>query len=108
MLYFIMIENLVFDAIIGIESFEREKEQKIRLDGIFEYQDTQFLDYGILKNKIIELFIFKKYFLLEDALQDVIKELKQNFPSLKSIELSIKKPNIFSDCIVGIKTKIIF
>lgn len=104
----IIIEKLEFDTIIGILPSEREKPQKIIIDAVFEYQSEDFLDYVLLKDTIKELFIKNKYFLLEDAIKDITSYLKESFSCLKKMEISIKKPTILQDCIVGVKTKIIF
>lgn len=108
MIFSIIIEKLEFETIIGILPLEREKTQKILVEGIFEYESQEFLDYVVLKDMIKNLFIKNQYLLLEDAIQDVAKHLKKHFSCLKSIEMSIKKLEILQDCIVGIKTKIIF
>ncbi|MCE3038695.1 dihydroneopterin aldolase [Helicobacter anatolicus] len=108
MTFSILIEKLTFETIIGILDFERNQKQKVIIDGIFTYENQEFLDYVLLKDKIISLFCENQYFLIEDALQNIPQELKKDFPCLKSIELSIKKPDILKDCIIGMKTKIIF
>ncbi|WP_104696901.1 MULTISPECIES: dihydroneopterin aldolase [unclassified Helicobacter] len=104
----IIIEKLEFDTIIGILPSERKNPQRIIIDAIFEYQDKNFLDYVLVKDKIKELFITNKYFLLEDAIKDISSSLKKEFFCLKTMKISIKKPDILDDCIVGIKTKITF
>ena len=106
MVFSIIIENLSFEAIIGILPFERENPQKILIDGVFGYQSETFLDYVELRDTIIKLFQTQKYFLLEDAIKHISSTLQSQYPSLTSIELSIKKPDILKDCVVGLKTKI--
>lgn len=108
MIFSIIVEKLEFETIIGILPSERKKTQKILVEGIFEYESQEFLDYVVLKDMIKNLFIKNEYLLLEDAIKDIIEKLKLKFDCLKSIELSIKKLEILQDCQIGIKTKIIF
>lgn len=108
MIFSILIEKLEFKTIIGILDFERKIPQKVIIDSVIEYEGEEYLDYVILRDKIISLCNKKQYLLIEDALKDLIFELKKQFSCIKSIELSLKKPNILQDCIIGIKTKIIF
>ena len=52
MWYKIFLENLLLEVVIGILPFEREKRQKIRIDGEFIYfknNEDEFLDYRDLR-----------------------------------------------------------
>ncbi|MCE3047144.1 dihydroneopterin aldolase [Helicobacter kayseriensis] len=100
----LLIEQLELEIIIGILPIEREKAQKIIIDAELEYDyQGEYLNYV----EIVELFSFEleqnQYGLLEEALQDLSHKLKQKFSQLKKISLSIKKPHILSNCIVGAK-----
>ncbi|PAF44779.1 dihydroneopterin aldolase [Helicobacter sp. 11S02596-1] len=101
----LIIENFELEAIIGILDFERKIPQKILLEGVFtyDYHDKDFIDYIRVKNLIKELLETKQYGLIEEALLDIIKHLKQNFNPITSISLTLKKPQITNDCIVGVK-----
>ncbi|MEN5387269.1 dihydroneopterin aldolase [Aliarcobacter skirrowii] len=99
----IEIENLNFKAIIGILDFERVKKQKIIINLSFEYEfkDNEFIDYAevskLIKNRVKQM----KYFLLEDALEDLKKILNENY-DIFNLKLKITKPAIMKDCIVSL------
>ncbi|PAF49454.1 hypothetical protein BKH41_01975 [Helicobacter sp. 12S02232-10] len=106
----LIIQNLEFETIIGILDFERKNPQKILLEGEFtyNYKEKGFIDYVMLKNFIKQLLEANQYGLLEEALLDIIKNLKQNFDSISSVCLTLKKLHIINDCIVGVKINKIF
>ncbi len=61
-----------------------------------------FIDYAKVVSMIKEDIKYKKYLLIEDALDEIIKMLKSSFPSIKKIDLTISKPDILEDCVVSI------
>ncbi|HAC71880.1 MAG TPA: dihydroneopterin aldolase, partial [Arcobacter skirrowii] len=77
----IEIENLSFKTIIGILDFERVKKQKVIINISFEYEfkNGEFIDYAevskLIKNRVKQM----KYFLLEDALEDLKQILNENY-----------------------------
>lgn len=102
----LLIENLVLEIIIGILPSEREKKQKIILNAELDYDyQGEYLNYV----EIVEFLTFElqnnQYQLLEVALQDLHSKLRQNFTNLQNISLSIQKPEILKNCIVGAKLK---
>lgn len=99
----IKIENLTFNCIIGILPFERKKEQKVIIDCSFkyDYKDGEFIDYSIVANDIKNIMIEKKFELLEEAILYIKNSLKTKF-SIKKLKLTIKKPDILSDCEVSL------
>lgn len=96
----IFINKLEFNAIMGILDFERDYEQKIQVDCEVEYIGD-FVDYSTIRELIKKNIIERKFRLIEDALEFLTKEIKESFSSVKNIKLSIYKPDIFNDCIVG-------
>lgn len=105
----LIIQNLSLEAIIGILPFERENVQKIDIDVELKYDyKGEYLNYVEIINLISSMIKEKKYGLLEDAMEDLITKLKSYFPMILSISLSIKKPDIFSNCVVGVKKEKIF
>lgn len=103
------IQNLSLEAIIGILPFERENPQRIIIDAELEYDyKGDYLNYADLVDLILLKMKEERYGLLEDALEDLITNLKIHFPMILSISLSIKKPDILSNCIVGVRKKEIF
>ena len=99
----IEIENLSFKTIIGILDFERVKKQKVIINISFEYEfkNGEFIDYAevskLIKNRVKQM----KYFLLEDALEDLKKILNENY-DIFNLKLKITKPTIMKDCIVSL------
>lgn len=99
----IEIENLSFKTIIGILDFERVKKQKVIINISFEYKfkNGEFIDYAevskLIKNRVKQM----KYFLLEDALEDLKQILNENY-DIFNLKLKITKPAIMKDCIVSL------
>lgn len=103
----LLIENLSLKVIIGILPSEREIPQEIILNGEFSYEyKGEYLNYveivEFLKNELKN----NQYELLEDALLDLQKKIQIVFPSITHFSLSIKKPEILSDCIVGARISV--
>ncbi len=103
----IYIENLTFDAILGILPIEREKRQKIVVNAKiqYDYKSDNFIDYVKIIETIKSTIITEKFELLEDALKFLTKELKKKFSCISQIELKISKPDILQECIVAVKIK---
>ncbi len=89
------LENLEFYAIIGLLPHERVAVQKVIVDAWFTYESKEeYIDYAKAA-KLIESHIKEREFhLLEEALDSCAKLLKKNFPQIRSLYLSIKKPQI--------------
>ena len=97
----VFVENLHFNAIIGLLPFERETSQVVRIDA--ELTADEFIDYGAL----CEYFKFemrgRKFEKVEDALEFFKFDLKVKYPSLRSLSIKITKPNIIKNALVGAK-----
>lgn len=95
--------DLTFDTIIGILPFERKTPQKVIINLSFKYsfKDGEFIDYSLVAKDIQKLMQKNKYKLIEDALLDIKKELKKSY-KIKKLKLSIKKPTILDNCVVGV------
>ena len=101
--YKIVIENLEFDAIIGILDKERKKAQKVIVNAYIEYEKKdKFVDYAKVCEIIQKSIKQKQFLLIEDALEYIVNLLKETFPQIKSIHLIIKKPEILSNALVGV------
>ena len=96
----IIIEDLEFEAIIGILDFERTTPQKVLVNVKISYEG-EFVDYAevckIIETKMQE----EKFLLIEDALEFFADFLKIKFPQIKEIYLYIKKPKILKNALVG-------
>jgi len=98
-LYEIAIKELEFQTIIGILEFERESAQKVKVECFINYLDKQnFIDYAQVVQDIKTLMIKREFLLIEDALDEVIEFLKSKYKEIKSIKLTISKPEILPDC----------
>jgi dihydroneopterin aldolase len=103
-LYKIEIQNLCFDAIIGILDFEREKEQKIIVTCKikYPYSKDEFINYAHVCELIQNDIKTSKYLLIENALENLEKLLLAHFPHIKALKLKISKPDILENCDVGV------
>ncbi len=103
-MYTILIEDLTFKAIIGILEKERNEEQIVVVNIKIDYENKKnYIDYAkvceMVQNKIIK----EKYELIEDAVDEIEEMLKKEFPQMKSLFLSIKKPEILKNALVGVE-----
>jgi len=100
----IHIEALTFDVIIGLLDFEREKPQRVIIDleVLYEYSDSEFIDYAdmvlLIQNELKE----KRYELLEDALLGTKELLYSHYPQIQKLFLKISKPDILPQCTVSL------
>ncbi len=102
--YTIHINNLTLEVIIGILEEERKSRQKIILNASIDYDmDNHFLDYTLIIEIITDLLKYKKYETLENALDEICKALKVGFSEIKSIKMSIFKPEVYKNCLVGVE-----
>ena len=102
--YTILIEDLTFKAIIGILEKERNEEQIVVVNSKIDYEDKKnYIDYAKVCDIIVEIIQNRKFLLIEEAVDEVEKRLKMNFPQMKSLFLSIKKPEILKNALVGVE-----
>ena len=95
--YEILIQNLCVEAIIGIFPQERESPQKVLVNANISYEkQNAYLDYVALASHIAKCLKERKYDLLENALDDIISSLKDSYPSITKINLTLQKPDIFA------------
>ena len=100
----IRIERLEFDAIIGILDFERTRPQRVRVDvtATYTYQPGDYLDYADMVTTIKTHIIDRQYKLIEEALEGLQTTLRNTFPAIKTLQITITKPDILPDCTVSI------
>lgn len=101
----ILIEELEFETILGILEYERITPQKIRIDCSLEYAymgDT-FLNYAEVTDRIKSVMHEERFELIEEALQSLAYSLRKTFPSITTLSLTIRKPDILTDCTVGVR-----
>ncbi len=99
----IHIQDLKFKCIVGILDLERITPQDVIINLTIDYNyEKDFINYAdvvqIIKNEMIE----SKFLLLEDALKQISKKLKEKFPLINTLNLKITKPSILPDAIVSV------
>lgn len=108
----ILIENLAFETIIGILDHERTVPQRVHVECIIEYPytktNTNFINYAEVASLIETTMQTEQFELLETALQYLSVALKSQFSSIKTLSLTIRKPDILQNCTVGVQKNFIF
>ena len=105
----ITIKHFQVEAIIGILEHERTAKQRIIVDSKIWYDSNHvslihgFLDYVSVLQHIQILLCEKHYTVLECALQDIAYQSFLSFPSITKITLKIQKPDIYKNCLIGVK-----
>jgi len=99
----IHIENLKFQAIIGILDFERLAPQDIvvNLEINYEYKDS-FINYADVADTVEDEMKKNKFLLIEDALRVISQKLKKKFPLINTLNLKISKPSILPHATVSV------
>ncbi len=105
MIYTICIENLKLRAVIGILEKERVKSQAILALCFIEYEkcETEFINYADVSKMIENMLIENRYNLIEDALEDIIKNITNSFKGIRTIRLKLSKPEILDNCEVAVE-----
>lgn len=106
----ILIENLTFDTIIGILDFERITPQKVQIDCIIEYSyaNGDFINYAEVAHSIQTTMDKEQFELIETALEILSITLKNHFPLIETLALTIRKPDVLPNCTVGVQKNFIF
>ncbi len=101
----IVIEDLAFETILGILESERLTPQKVIITCTIEYDYTQkeFINYAQVAKLIENTMRTQEFFLIEEALEVVSQTLKSAFPLIRELTLNIRKPDILSNCTVGVE-----
>jgi dihydroneopterin aldolase len=106
----ILIENLTFDAIIGILEEERITHQQVIVDCIIDYNycENNFINYAEVSITIEKTLQDEKFYLIEEALDHLGATLKNHFPLINELLITIRKPTILHNCTVGVQNHFIF
>jgi dihydroneopterin aldolase len=98
----ISIQNLSFEAILGILDFERISPQRIEVECEIDYQfikeKKNFIDYAEIANLIESTMKSEKFFLIEDAIESLFPLLKDKYPQIETMKITICKPDIMPNC----------
>ncbi len=100
----IHIEQLTFEAIIGLLDFEREHTQRVIIDleATYDYENGAFIDYADLAEIIIIRVQESRYELLEEALLDLETLILSSYSHITALYLKIQKPDILQNCQVAL------
>lgn len=106
-MYSISIEKLEFNTIIGILDFERVTPQNISINFSCDYVIIDdFISYVELRDIIKNMMMKNQYYLIENALNDILDFISSKYPQISNLYLKISKPNILDDCIVSVSKKV--
>jgi dihydroneopterin aldolase len=103
----IRIADLTFETIIGILDYERQTPQRVVVDCTLDYEG-EYVDYGVIREIIVQTVQKEAFGLIEEALPVVIKKIHDVFPQIDAVHLRIAKPDIFDDCSVSVEEQITF
>jgi 7,8-dihydroneopterin aldolase/epimerase/oxygenase len=97
----VRIIGLELDCIVGIFAFERDREQRLRLDLAMSVDTrkagrsgriSQTVDYDRVAAQLIAMLRFRRYQLIEMAAEEVCAMLLGTQPELLSVKLTLEKP----------------
>jgi len=96
----IKIENLLFEAILGILDFERRSPQRIEIECEIEYryEKGRFLDYAAAAQLLESTMKEGRFSLVEEALEALFHKMRETFPEIEKIKITISKPDILPNC----------
>jgi len=100
----IHIEALCFDVIIGLLDFERVTPQRVIIDieASYDYRDRDFINYANIVSLVEDELKTQKYELIEDALLGLKSIIYKEYPTLQKLYIKIIKPDILTQCSVGL------
>ncbi|WP_295054129.1 dihydroneopterin aldolase [Sulfuricurvum sp.] len=106
----ILIEKLTFDTIIGILDHERTTPQRVQIDCSIDYSYTNndFVNYADVTQMIEKTMQTEQFGLIETALESLSVVLKNYFPPIQALTLTLRKPDILPNCTVGVQKNFIF
>jgi dihydroneopterin aldolase len=99
-MYRLLLKELVFKTIIGIEPWEREIKQPIVVNCSIDYPSKgEYIDYGEVARTIKILITEGQFHLLEEALDALEAVLVEKYPQMKRLYIQICKPNVLKDAL---------
>jgi len=101
----IYIEDLKFQCIIGILDFERQTPQDVIVNLSINYNyESQFINYADVVELIKSHMMQQKFLLIEDALNNLIQTITNEFSLIENLTLKITKPSILPNCNVSVES----
>ena len=104
----IHIDDLSFDAILGVLDTERRIKQNIviSLKLLYEYDDRSgYIDYSEIVSLIKDHIQTVRYRLLEEAVTGLKNLLFEHYPAAKELHIKISKPDILPECTVSVSER---
>ncbi|MDO8454906.1 MAG: dihydroneopterin aldolase [Sulfurimonas sp.] len=91
---------------MGILDFERVTPQDVIINLTIDYafKKDEFINYAEIVEIIKKEMLLNQYYLIEDALNDLISKLVNKFLTIQKINLKITKPSILADAKVSVST----
>ncbi|WP_457606403.1 dihydroneopterin aldolase [Nitratifractor sp.] len=101
----IEIDDLSFEAILGILPREREIPQPLRVNlrAEYRYLPEEYLDYAAIAEQVKSTLQKGRFGLIEDALSSLGGELLASYPQIETLTIRIEKPEILPDCRVAVE-----
>jgi len=103
----ILIKELRFETIIGILEKERLTPQPVVLHVTIDYayQTGSFIDYAEVVTFLEETMQRERYYLIEEAIEDLVQKVLEKYPSIEKVKLTLLKPTILANAVVGLTQK---
>ncbi|MBN2767576.1 MAG: dihydroneopterin aldolase [Campylobacterales bacterium] len=104
----IHIKNLTIDALIGILEEEKTAPQKLIIDIDIKYMQKNkkdFINYAEIVALVEKNIKTKRYGLLEDTLKGLKRNIKKSYPNIEKLKICLIKPDIITNCKVGVSKK---
>lgn len=98
--------KLKFKCIIGILDFERQKKQVVIIK--IKAKSDIFLDYAQVTKHIKQIYKKQKFQTIEESLEFSSQGLKQAFPQIYELKITVIKPHIIKNTKVGASIKKFF
>ncbi|MEF3190935.1 MAG: dihydroneopterin aldolase, partial [Campylobacterales bacterium] len=98
----LLIEEYQVDVIIGILDHERTSPQPVVIDARITYRyEGEYLDYAQAAKLLATRLQEGRFGLLEEALPELRDVLLSHWPSIISLDITLRKPTILSGMVVG-------
>jgi dihydroneopterin aldolase len=107
------IERLEFETIIGLLPREREAAQRVEVWAQIEVEEggtapDEIVDYVTIIELIQTTMRERKFFTLEEALEDIGKRISAVSTKICAVFIKIMKPDIIANAVVGVSAKKFF
>jgi dihydroneopterin aldolase len=99
-MYRLVIKDLLFKTVIGIEKWERDIKQPVVVNCQIDYPSkSEYINYVDVAHTIKILITEGHFELLEDALDALEAVLVEKYPQMRRLYIQICKPNVLRDAV---------